>query len=397
MTEFSQRAAVIEERKTALISEYAAAHGRQPTDVEVLKLRQRATLETRPAKEHHSLGELTRGWRGRAERYIGDEPHSWVAGLAGRNDLPLLRAGDLTDEILADAAGVAVQSVAERRATFSRANVLAEVHRQFHGVRFASPDERIAVAERTADLLPWPSPSWSRHPSCTTLPSVCAAPTDRAGSGPRATRSTPPRRCSRPRPGCSRPGARWAGPPPPWALWRAVDRGQPARTAPSAQHRSGAGRGADRHLGPLPRRVGRPGRDGQVHHHGRAPSGVGSRVRSGLGAGPGPLCRRGRGAGRGARYRDGEHGQVALRAPPRSRTPCQDQRARQQAQITSRCLASPHALAPEHHRRRGRGGPVAPQRGPVGDRRRGQPGRHFRPRRARGGGRSRRGQGGPGR
>ena len=42
--------------------------------------------------------------------------------------------------------------MAERRATFSRANVLAEVHRQFHGVRFASPDERIAVAERTADL-----------------------------------------------------------------------------------------------------------------------------------------------------------------------------------------------------------------------------------------------------
>ena len=75
-----------------------------------------------------------------------------MAGLADRNDLPLLRAGDLADEILADAAGVAVQTVAERRATFSRANVLAEVHRQFQGVRFASPDERIAVTERTADL-----------------------------------------------------------------------------------------------------------------------------------------------------------------------------------------------------------------------------------------------------
>ena len=152
MTEFSQRTAAIEDRKTALISEYPAAHGRQPTDVEVLKLRQRATLETRPTKEHRSLGELTRGWRGRAERYTGEDQCSWVAGLADRNDLPLLRAGDLADEILADAAGVAVQSVAERRATFSRANVLAEVHRQFHGVRFASPAERIAVAERTADL-----------------------------------------------------------------------------------------------------------------------------------------------------------------------------------------------------------------------------------------------------
>ena len=95
---------------------------------------------------------MTGEWRRRAEGYIGDDPGSWVAGLADRNDLPLLHAADLAEEILADAAGVAVQSVAERRATFSRANVLAEVHRQLHGVRFASPDERIAVAERTAEL-----------------------------------------------------------------------------------------------------------------------------------------------------------------------------------------------------------------------------------------------------
>jgi len=152
LTEFSQRAAVIEDRKTALISQYAAAHGRQPTSVEVLRLRQRATLETRPLKEHHSLGELTRGWRGRAESYTGDDPCSWVAALADRNELPLLHANDLADEILADAAGVAVHTVAGRRTTFSRANVLAEVHRQFQGVRFASPEARIAVAERTADL-----------------------------------------------------------------------------------------------------------------------------------------------------------------------------------------------------------------------------------------------------
>ena len=152
MAEFSQRSAAIDERKTVLIGEFVAAYGRQPTSVEVLDLRRRATLETRPAKEHHSLAEMTGGWRRRAEGYIGDDQVSWVAGLADRNDLPLLHAGDLADEILADAAGVAVQRVAERRATFSRANVLAEVHRQLHGVRFASPDERIAVAEHTADL-----------------------------------------------------------------------------------------------------------------------------------------------------------------------------------------------------------------------------------------------------
>jgi conjugative relaxase-like TrwC/TraI family protein len=152
MAEFSQRSVAIEERKTKLISEFVAAYGRQPTSVEVLDLRRRATLETRPAKEYHSLAEMTRGWRRRAESYIGDDQISWVAGLAERNDLPLLHAGDLADGILADVASVATQRVAERRATFSRANVLAEVHRQLHGVRFASPSERIAVAERTADL-----------------------------------------------------------------------------------------------------------------------------------------------------------------------------------------------------------------------------------------------------
>jgi conjugative relaxase-like TrwC/TraI family protein len=152
MAEFSQRAASIEARKTELVNEYAAAHGRQPSTTEVIKLRQRATLETRAAKEQHSLHELTSGWRQRAASYIGDGQCSWVAELADRNDLPLLSATDLAEEILGDAARVAVRNVAERRATYSRANVVAEVHRQFHGVRFASPDARIAVVERTADL-----------------------------------------------------------------------------------------------------------------------------------------------------------------------------------------------------------------------------------------------------
>jgi conjugative relaxase-like TrwC/TraI family protein len=152
MTEFSQRAAAIEDRNNVLISEFTDAHGRQPTNVEVLDLRRRATLETRPVKEHRRLGQMTNGWHQRAEKWVGSDPESWVSALAERNDLPLLRVGDLADEILSDAATVAVQTVAERRATFTRANVLAEVHRQFQGVRFASPDDRIAVTEHTAEL-----------------------------------------------------------------------------------------------------------------------------------------------------------------------------------------------------------------------------------------------------
>ena len=50
MAEFSQRRPAIEARKDALVAEFVAARGRQPTTTEVLDLRRRATLETRPDK-----------------------------------------------------------------------------------------------------------------------------------------------------------------------------------------------------------------------------------------------------------------------------------------------------------------------------------------------------------
>jgi conjugative relaxase-like TrwC/TraI family protein len=152
LSEFSRRSDDIEKRKDDLVTQFVAFRGRQPSSVEILDLRRRATLETRPAKEHRSLAELSDEWRQRAQPFVGADPTSWVAELADRNDLPPLHATDLAEGILADAAQVATDKVAEQRATFSRANVLAEVHRQLHGVRFASPTERIAVAERTVEL-----------------------------------------------------------------------------------------------------------------------------------------------------------------------------------------------------------------------------------------------------
>ena len=90
LAEFSQRSSAIEERKDDLIAQFVSARGRQPTTVEVLDLRRRATLETRPGKEHHSLATLSERWRQRAERFVGADPTSWVAELADRNELPLL-------------------------------------------------------------------------------------------------------------------------------------------------------------------------------------------------------------------------------------------------------------------------------------------------------------------
>ena len=94
---------------------------------------------------------MSQAWRARARPYVGDGP-AWVATLKDRCDLPALRAGDLSVEMLAELAQAAREGTAERRSTFTHANVLAEVHRQLRGVRFASYEERLAVAEQTSQL-----------------------------------------------------------------------------------------------------------------------------------------------------------------------------------------------------------------------------------------------------
>jgi conjugative relaxase-like TrwC/TraI family protein len=150
--EFSSRSIDIEAAKEVLVAGFVASHRRQPCPREVLQLSQQATLSTRPDKHVRPLAELVEGWRGRAREVLGSDPVAWVETLAGRNDLPLLRARDLADEMLVEAAKVAVHTVAEKRATFARSNVFAEVLRQFHGVRFATANDRMAVVERTSDL-----------------------------------------------------------------------------------------------------------------------------------------------------------------------------------------------------------------------------------------------------
>jgi conjugative relaxase-like TrwC/TraI family protein len=153
MGEFSQRVEQIERSKDDMIDAFITDHGRHPTGVEIVRLRQVATITTRPAKTYRRLGEMTEHWRGRASELDAEfAERGWVASLGNRNDLPLLSAGDLADPILQDAARAVVAAVAERRATYRRDNLLDEAHRLLHGVRFASADDRVAVAERITDL-----------------------------------------------------------------------------------------------------------------------------------------------------------------------------------------------------------------------------------------------------
>src|SRR5665647_3370031 len=61
--EFSTRSSAIEVATNALIPDFVTSHGRLPSSPEMLRLRQRATLETRPDKHVHPLAEQVEGWR----------------------------------------------------------------------------------------------------------------------------------------------------------------------------------------------------------------------------------------------------------------------------------------------------------------------------------------------
>jgi conjugative relaxase-like TrwC/TraI family protein len=151
MDEFSQRTTAIVGAKDLLIAQFEDDHGRAPTDVEVLKLRQTATLATRRAKKGVGLGDLTEEWAARAAPYIDGEPTAWVHELGGR-DVPAFTSAEFEDEIVLDIAHAALGVVSAKRPTFSRANVQAEVFRQMQGVRFTLPAERILAATRATDL-----------------------------------------------------------------------------------------------------------------------------------------------------------------------------------------------------------------------------------------------------
>jgi len=151
MDEFSTRTTAILDAKDRLIAQFEEDHHRAPTDVEVLKLRQTATLSTRRAKKGIGLGDLTEEWTARATPYLDNEPAAWVNELGGR-DVPAFTSAQFEDEILLDIATTALAVVSSKRPTFSRANVQAEVFRQMQGVRFVMPAERILTATRATDL-----------------------------------------------------------------------------------------------------------------------------------------------------------------------------------------------------------------------------------------------------
>lgn len=121
MDEFSSRTRDIEQVKDRLVADYVESMAVPEAAVAVPA---KATLETRPPRQQHSLGDLTAQWRARATEVRGKDAPTWAAALlAGRTADPLLRADDIPLDDLDAVAAVVVERVSDRRATWKRERV----------------------------------------------------------------------------------------------------------------------------------------------------------------------------------------------------------------------------------------------------------------------------------
>ncbi len=191
------------------VEAFTRAHGRPPTGVEVTRIRQRATLATRPAKTVHALPELRARWAIQARGHTGRSPaevlaralpHITSTQAAEPVQLDLLdpdvgrhvgqaathakthaktlataprktmwRIGDVRVEQVERLATDAITAVQARRSTWTRLNLLAEVARATRTLRLASPQDRwLLLADvmdaATAGLVPLHDPD-RQHPA----------------------------------------------------------------------------------------------------------------------------------------------------------------------------------------------------------------------------------------
>jgi conjugative relaxase-like TrwC/TraI family protein len=146
---FSSRGASIDTALVSLLTAFEAAHGRRPDRVEVIKLRQQATLATRPDKTVRSLRQLRAEWAGRAEQISGHPgPDAVQTALDGPAPLPTPLPTPLPRPLpLDDLAASIVDGVALRRSTWTAWNLTAEAARALKPHRFATTADRLRALD----------------------------------------------------------------------------------------------------------------------------------------------------------------------------------------------------------------------------------------------------------
>lgn len=149
---FSTRSTGIATHLFRATEAFVAEHGRHPTRVEQIRLRQTATLATRPPKVARSWADLLTSWAQRARELAGREPRDLVAdALSGQYARPL-RLRDIGTESRRIFATYAVTQVEGRRSTWNAWNLEAEVARATKHVPMASREDRAKLHESLVAL-----------------------------------------------------------------------------------------------------------------------------------------------------------------------------------------------------------------------------------------------------
>ena len=116
-----------------------------------MKLRAQATLSTRPAKTVHSLADLTTGWRNRATTLLGEDATGRARRVVANEQPLLLRADDISLDVVRALGENVVAAVGEKRSTWRRWNLTAEAARQTMDYRFATTQDREALVGLVVD------------------------------------------------------------------------------------------------------------------------------------------------------------------------------------------------------------------------------------------------------
>ncbi|WP_084671626.1 MobF family relaxase [Sporichthya polymorpha] len=147
---FSGRSAQIETHLRVLLAAFTAEHGREPNRREILRLRQQATLTSRPDKTLVPLPDLFTRWRADATAATGEAPEQLTTRALQGATAPTT-AAQLPAELIERAAQVTLDGVGERRSTWTRPNLLAEAARATRLLRTTSPQERLALVDRVVE------------------------------------------------------------------------------------------------------------------------------------------------------------------------------------------------------------------------------------------------------
>ncbi|MTE16278.1 MobF family relaxase [Nocardia aurantiaca] len=148
---WSRRDAAIEARLAELARRFHAEWGREPTTVEMLKLSERATLDTRPAKhELRSRSEQRAIWRGEAVELLSEDALTqMIWDTCHPRPAPRVQ---VNPEWVASVADRVIDIVSRKRSVWQFTHVRSEVERQIRG-QVRAEDWESAAEAVTAEAL----------------------------------------------------------------------------------------------------------------------------------------------------------------------------------------------------------------------------------------------------